>query len=111
MRVAFHPPCTLQHGQAITGRVEALLRRFGAQLCAVPDAHLCCGSAGTYSVLQPELSRQLRDRKLEALHGQRPALILSANVGCLAHLEGGTETPVRHWIEWLDARLAHEPAR
>ncbi|MET0508393.1 MAG: glycolate oxidase subunit GlcF [Burkholderiaceae bacterium] len=111
MRVAFHPPCTLQHGQAITGRVEALLRRFGAQLCAVPDAHLCCGSAGTYSVLQPELSRQLRDRKLEALHGQNPALILSANVGCLAHLEGGTETPVRHWIEWLDARLAHEPAR
>ena len=105
-RIAFHPPCTLQHGQQIKGRVEALLRKAGATLCAVPDAHLCCGSAGTYSVLQPELSRQLRDRKLDALQGQRPELILSANIGCLAHLEAGTETPVRHWIEWLDARLA-----
>ena len=104
-RIAFHPPCTLQHGQKIKGRVEALLRRLGATLCSVPDAHLCCGSAGTYSVLQPELSRQLRDRKLDALQSQRPELILSANVGCLAHLESGTGTPVRHWIEWLDARL------
>ena len=105
-RIAFHPPCTLQHGQKIKGRVEALLRKLGASLCSVPDAHLCCGSAGTYSVLQPELSRQLRDRKLDALQSQRPELILSANIGCLAHLEAGTGTPVRHWIEWLDARLA-----
>lgn len=104
-RLAFHPPCTLQHGQKIKGRVEALLRQLGATLCSVPDAHLCCGSAGTYSVLQPDLSRQLRDRKLDALQSHRPDLILSANIGCLAHLEAGTETPVRHWIEWLDAQL------
>lgn len=105
-RVAFHPPCTLQHGQQIRGRVEALLKSLGAELCAVPDAHLCCGSAGTYSILQPDLSDRLRDRKLEALQSQRPEIILSANIGCLAHLQGGTDRPVRHWIEWVEARLS-----
>jgi glycolate oxidase iron-sulfur subunit len=104
--VAFHPPCTLQHGQAIQGRVEGLLRRFGARLCSVPDAHLCCGSAGTYSVLQPELSHQLRDRKLAQLLPTQPDCIVSANVGCIQHLQSGTGTPVRHWVEVVDEALA-----
>ncbi len=104
-RLAFHPPCTLQHGQQIRGDVERLLAAWGAQVLPVPDAHLCCGSAGTYSVLQPALSKQLRDRKLDALQSGHPDLILSANIGCLAHLASGTDTPVMHWIEWLDRQL------
>lgn len=104
-RVAFHSPCTLQHGQQIRGAVETVLRAAGAELVSVRDSHLCCGSAGTYSLLQPELSVQLRDRKLAALQEEAPQMILSANVGCLSQLESGTGTPVRHWIEWLDARL------
>jgi glycolate oxidase iron-sulfur subunit len=104
-RVAFHPPCTLQHGQQIRGAVERVLARWGAELVPVPDAHLCCGSAGTYSVLEPTLSRQLRDRKLDALQSGDPEVILSANVGCLTHLQSGTGTPVEHWIEWLDRQL------
>jgi len=104
-RVAFHPPCTLQHGQKIRGQVEALLRSLGgAELVPVRDAHLCCGSAGTYSILQSELSQELRERKIDALQENVPEVILSANIGCIAHLQGGTETPVRHWIEWLDER-------
>ena len=103
-RVAFHPPCTLQHGQKIRGQVEALLVAWGATLTVVPDSHLCCGSAGTYSLLQPELSKTLRDRKLDALHTGKPEVVLSANIGCLAHLASGTDTPVRHWIEWLETR-------
>ncbi len=104
--LAFHSPCTLQHGQRVRGRVEGLLARLGARLQPVAQAHLCCGSAGTYSVLQPELSRQLRARKLDALEAGRPQQLLSANVGCIAHLQAGTATPVRHWIEWLDERLS-----
>jgi len=103
-RVAFHPPCTLQHGLKIRGQVEALLRSLGAELVPVRDAHLCCGSAGTYSILQTGLSQELRERKLDALQEEAPEVILSANIGCIAHLQGGTETPVRHWIEWLDER-------
>lgn len=103
--LAFHSPCTLQHGQRVRGRVEGLLLRLGAQLQPVAQAHLCCGSAGTYSLLQPQLSRQLRARKLDALEAGRPQQLLSANVGCIAHLQAGTATPVRHWIEWLDERL------
>ncbi len=105
-RVAWHPPCTLQHGQQIRGKVEGLLRALGVdvQLCA--DSHLCCGSAGTYSVLQPELSYQLRDNKLTNLSATKSEMIVSANIGCLAHLQSGTETPVRHWIELIDAALA-----
>lgn len=105
-RVAYHPPCTLQHGQQIRGKVEGVLRAVGVdvQLCA--DSHLCCGSAGTYSVLQPELSYQLRDRKLANLHATRSELIVSANIGCLTHLQSGTETPVQHWIELVDKALA-----
>ena len=103
-RVAFHPPCTLQHGLKIRGQVEALLRSLGAELVPVRDAHLCCGSAGTYSILQTELSQELRSRKLAALEEKTPEVILSANIGCIAHLQGGTGTPVRHWIEWVDER-------
>jgi len=105
-RVAFHPPCTLQHGQKLQGEIERLLSAWGAQVLPVPDSHSCCGSAGTYSVLQPALSKQLRDRKLDALQSGHPEVILSANMGCLAHLGSGTATPVLHWIEWLDERLA-----
>jgi glycolate oxidase iron-sulfur subunit len=103
--IAFHPPCTLQHAQQVRGVVESILLALGARLVPVNEAHLCCGSAGTYSVLQPELSRRLRDRKIEHLQAGAPEQILSANIGCLAHLQAGTATPVRHWIEWVDERL------
>ncbi len=105
-RVAFHSPCTLQHGQRIRGEVEQLLAALGVPPLPVAEAHLCCGSAGTYSILQPALSLQLRERKLAALQAGGPNLILSANIGCLAHLQAGTGTPVRHWIEWLDETMA-----
>ncbi len=105
-RIAFHSPCTLQHGQQIHGRVEALLERVGYQLAPVRDAHLCCGSAGTYSLLQPELSGELRRHKLAALEEHGPQAIATANIGCLAHLQAPTATPVRHWIELVDAALA-----
>jgi len=104
-RVVFHPPCTLQHGQQVRGTVEALLADCGAEPQAFAESHLCCGSAGTYSVLQPALSVQLRDRKLGHLSAPAPDMILSANIGCLTHLQSGTDTPVRHWIEWLDQAL------
>ncbi len=104
-RIAFHPPCTLQHGLRIRGKVEALLVSLGAELVPVRDTHLCCGSAGTYSLLQPELSQSLRARKLEALLEHRPQAVLSANIGCITHLQSATETPVYHWIEWVDEVL------
>ncbi len=100
--VAFHSPCSLQHGQKLPGRVEALLRDCGYQLTAVADAHLCCGSAGTYSLMQPTLSRQLRTNKLAALESGKPVVIATANIGCLSYLQGGTDTPVTHWLELLD---------
>jgi glycolate oxidase iron-sulfur subunit len=104
--LAFHPPCTLQHGQQLRGGVETHLRRLGftVELAAV-ESHLCCGSAGTYSVLQPELSKQLRDRKLSHLEPLSPQAIVSANVGCIQHLQSGTVLPVRHWVEVLDDAL------
>jgi len=104
-RVAYHPPCTLQHGQQIRGKIEDILRTAGVdvQLCA--DSHLCCGSAGTYSVLQPKLSYQLRDNKLAHLQATQPDMILSANIGCLTHLQSGTKIPVKHWIELMDGML------
>ncbi|MBI4124049.1 MAG: glycolate oxidase subunit GlcF [Betaproteobacteria bacterium] len=104
-RVAFQSPCSLQHGQQIRGKVEALLARAGFELAPVPDAHLCCGSAGAYSLLQPALAAELRLRKLRALHEGRPQRIATANIGCLAHLQGGTPTPVAHWVELLDEAL------
>jgi glycolate dehydrogenase iron-sulfur subunit len=105
-RVAFHSPCTLQHGQQLRGKVEALLARVGYELVPVRDAHLCCGSAGTYSLLQPQIARELRSRKVAALQEGAPQAIASANIGCLVHLQGGAATPVRHWIELVDAALA-----
>ncbi|CAI08672.1 glycolate oxidase (Iron-sulfur subunit) protein [Aromatoleum aromaticum EbN1] len=103
--VAFQSPCTLQHGLKIRGVVESLLAAAGYRLTPVRDSHLCCGSAGTYSLLQPELSHRLRDDKLAALGAGGPALIASANIGCITHLQAGTQTPVRHWIELIDSRL------
>jgi len=103
--VAFHSPCTLQHGQKLPGRVESLLRECGYQLTEVADAHLCCGSAGTYSLTQPTLSRQLRSNKLAALEAGKPVIIATANIGCLSHLQGGTDTPITHWIEMFDRNL------
>jgi glycolate oxidase iron-sulfur subunit len=100
--VAFQSPCTLQHGQQVRGRAEALLTRAGYTVTPVRDAHLCCGSAGTYSLLQPEISHELRERKLAALQEGAPQAIATANIGCLAHLQAGTPVPVRHWIEYLD---------
>ncbi|MFC0169088.1 glycolate oxidase subunit GlcF [Pseudoduganella danionis] len=104
-RVAYHPPCTLQHGQQIRGKVEAILRAVGVDVVLCADSHLCCGSAGSYSLLQPELSRQLRDRKLASLADTGASTIVSANVGCSAHLQTGTQTPVMHWIELLERAL------
>ncbi len=106
-RLAFHPPCTLQHGQKLRGGVEAGLRELGFEVrVAITDSHLCCGSAGTYSVLQPELAYRLRNRKLESLAPLEPHVIVSANIGCIQHLQSGTATPVKHWIEAVDDALA-----
>ena len=104
-RLAVHCPCTLQHAQKLGGAVEALLMRLGFNITPVPDSHLCCGSAGTYSLTQPELSRQLRDNKLNALESGYPEVIVTANIGCQAHLDGAGRTPVRHWIELVEAAL------
>jgi glycolate oxidase iron-sulfur subunit len=105
-RVAWHPPCTLQHGQQIRGKVEGLLRAAGVDVALCADSHLCCGSAGTYSVLQPELALRLRDNKLASLAATGADVIATANIGCVTHLQSGTQTPVRHWIELIDAALA-----
>ncbi|CAN5918028.1 glycolate oxidase subunit GlcF [soil metagenome] len=105
-KLAFHPPCTLQHGQQLRGGVETHLKALGFDVKVAPnESHLCCGSAGTYSVLQPELAYQLRDRKLGNLAPLEPQAIVSANIGCIQHLQTGTTTPVRHWIEVLDEAL------
>lgn len=103
--IAWHAPCSLQHGMQLRGDVERMLGEAGFTLLPVADAHLCCGSAGTYSLLQPELSRELKRRKLVNLGAGKPGLIATANIGCLAYLQSGTELPVRHWIELLDERL------
>lgn len=101
-RLAFHCPCTLQHAQKLGGRVELVLTRLGFELGAVPDSHLCCGSAGTYSLTEPEIAGRLRDRKLDALESSRPDLIVTANMACGNHLNSAGRTPVRHWIELVD---------
>jgi glycolate oxidase iron-sulfur subunit len=107
--LVFHPPCTLQHGQKLRGGVEQYLAEMGfAVRLATNEAHLCCGSAGTYSVLNPEISYQLRDRKLQNLQPVAAEVIISANIGCITHLQSGTSTSVRHWIEVLDAALIVE---
>jgi glycolate oxidase iron-sulfur subunit len=104
-KLAFHSPCTLQHGMKIRGVVEKILLAAGFRLTAVPDSHLCCGSAGTYSILQPELSRQLLENKVRALESGAPDRIATANIGCLMHVQSGTCLPVDHWIEILDEAL------
>jgi glycolate dehydrogenase iron-sulfur subunit len=104
-KVAFQSPCTLQHALKVRGVVEALLAEAGFTLTHVPDSHLCCGSAGTYSILQPELSARLLSAKVAALEQGRPELIATANIGCHTHIRGGTALPVRHWLELLAARL------
>ena len=104
--LVFHPPCTLQHGQGLRGGVEAGLRALGFSVrLASTEAHLCCGSAGTYSVLQPVLSTALRERKLAALAAVDTETIVSANIGCVTHLQAASAAPVRHWIEVLDDAL------
>ncbi|MDP3246335.1 MAG: glycolate oxidase subunit GlcF [Polaromonas sp.] len=107
--IAFHPPCTLQHGQQLRGGVEQHLGALGFDVkVASCEAHLCCGSAGTYSVLNPEIAFQLRDRKLANLGEMTPEVIVSANIGCITHLQSGTATPVRHWVEVLDDSLSNK---
>lgn len=104
-RLAFHCPCSLQHAQKLSGRVEGVLQRLGFTLTAVPDGHLCCGSAGTYSITEPDISRRLRDRKMAALESDKPDVIATANIGCQMHLQGAGRTPVHHWIELLEQAL------
>jgi glycolate oxidase iron-sulfur subunit len=105
-RVAFQSPCSLQHGQQIRGMAEARLARAGFELAGVRDGHLCCGSAGTYSLLHPPIAGELRSRKLDALQEGAPDCIATANIGCLGHLQGAARVPVRHWIELLDRMSA-----
>lgn len=102
---AFHPPCTLQHWQGLRPESETLLREIGLDLQPFAETHLCCGSAGAYSVLQPEISTQLRDRKLAHIGQVKPDVIVSSNIGCIGHLQSGTDTPVKHWVEVVDAAL------
>ena len=102
-KIAFHSPCSLQHGQQLRDLVEPILAHLGFELTPIPDAHLCCGSAGTYSITQPEISKRLMANKLVALQSGMPEVIATANVGCQLHLEGGTETPVVHWLELLES--------
>ncbi|MCF5295579.1 glycolate oxidase subunit GlcF, partial [Pseudomonas syringae] len=104
-RLAFHCPCTLQHAQNLGGEVERVLTRLGFNLTTVADGHLCCGSAGTYSITQPAIARQLRDNRMNALESGKPQVIATANIGCQTHLASAGRTPVRHWIELIDAAL------
>jgi glycolate oxidase iron-sulfur subunit len=101
-RIAFQSPCTLQHGQGLDGVVEDILRRCGYVITPVPDAQQCCGSAGSYSILQPEMSGRLLEKKLNAVMSGQPQLIATANVGCQMHLVTAATVPVKHWIELLD---------
>lgn len=105
VKIAFHSPCTLQHGQQLAGVVENILERTGFKLTTVVDSHLCCGSAGTYSILQKSISQELRNNKLKNLLQEKPQLIATANIGCLIHLRSGTDIPVTHWINLLDRHL------
>lgn len=102
VRLSYHSPCTLQHGQKLAGSVESLLVKLGYQLTPVADSHLCCGSAGTYSIFQPKLAKALRQNKLKQLQKTQPEVIVTSNIGCLMHLAKGSKTPVKHWIELLD---------
>ena len=109
-KLAVHTPCTLQHGQQINGVLEAILTAAGFEVLDAPDRHLCCGAAGTYSILQPKLSQQLRKNKIAALETHQPERIVTANIGCLLHLQSGTPRPVSHWIEVIDIALTRASA-
>jgi glycolate oxidase iron-sulfur subunit len=108
-RISYHPPCTLQHGLKLPGVVEQLFADIGKPLQSIADSHLCCGSAGTYSVLQPAIATTLRDNKLNALAAQQPEAIISANIGCISHLQSGTPVPVKHWVEVLALSIKSKP--
>ncbi len=101
-RVAYHSACSLQHGQRITAEPKALLARAGFTVLDVPEGHLCCGSAGTYNILQPELATRLRDRKIGNIESVRPALIATGNIGCMTQLGAATALPIVHTVELLD---------
>jgi glycolate oxidase iron-sulfur subunit len=105
-KLALQLPCSLQHGQQVRGVIERILLAAGFELTPVADSHLCCGSAGTYSILQPELSARLKVNKLAALHAGSPQAIVSANLGCMSHLQSGTALPLEHWIVALERRLS-----
>lgn len=104
-KLAFHSPCTLQHAQSLVTTTQDVLSALGFELTQVPNAHLCCGSAGTYSLLQPKLARQLRDGKVAALESGAPDEIVSANIGCISHLGAAANVRVRHWIEIVDEAM------
>ena len=107
-KVAFHPPCTLQHWQSLKGVTEGVLERLGYELAPVPDVHLCCGSAGTYALFQPELAERLKKNRVAALQSGLPEVVLTANVGCQTHLATAASVPVRHWIVDLEARIQRQ---
>ncbi|WXU00629.1 MAG: Lactate utilization protein A [Catillopecten margaritatus gill symbiont] len=102
VNISYHEPCTLQHGQQLSGLVTSILQKIGYKPAPVKDAHLCCGSAGTYSIFQPKLSKQFQSNKLKNLTTSNPEMIVTANIGCLMHLQAGTKVPVKHWVELLD---------
>jgi len=102
VNISYHEPCTLQHGQKLAGLVNSILDSLGYHPAKVQDSHLCCGSAGTYSIFQPKLSQTLKINKLEHLQASNPQMIVTANIGCLMHLQKGSKTPVKHWVELLD---------
>jgi glycolate oxidase iron-sulfur subunit len=108
-RVAFHAPCTLQHWQRLKGVTEGVLAKLGYELVPVPDAHMCCGAAGTYALTQPQLSERLRKNKVTALQSGLPDAVLTSNVGCQTHLASAATVPVRHWIVDLEAALGARP--
>ena len=104
-RIAVHSPCSLQHGQQLPDAIDKVLLRCGFELTTVSDAHLCCGAGGTYSMMQPELSSRLLANKLAALESESPQCIVTANIGCLIHMQGSSKVPVRHWVELLESSV------
>jgi len=105
IQAAVHTPCTLQHGQGINGEIESILERAGITIVKSRESHLCCGSAGTYSIMQPKISRRLQLRKLEVLQEHSPQVIVTANIGCQLHLQAEASVPVMHWVELLQQQL------
>ena len=100
--ISYHEPCTLQHGQKLGGLVESILAQFGYDKKPIKDSHICCGSAGTYSIFEAEISNQLKEKKLKNLKASNPEMIVTSNIGCLMHLQKGNSIPVKHWVELLD---------